>query len=164
MPEGWLRVDTVIVVLLTVLGASLVGMYLMMTSGDDFDTLMEGPAICWLPLSVMFTILSLALLSNYLPRRGSGRRSLEMGLEDLEERLEGYLEAQGLRFERSERVEQVRRTRDHWDTYTFTLEGRETRVLVRGREGGGSSMLFLSPWPADPGFVEGLELAISTAR
>ena len=160
MPEGWLRVDTVIVVLLVVLASSLAGMYLMMTSEDDFDVLMEGPAICWLPLSVMFTILSLALLTNYLPNRGSGRRSLQVGLEQVEAGIETYLGAQGIRFERDERVEQVRKTRDHSDTYAFDLEGRAARIFVRGREEGATTMLFISPWPADPTFLEGLELAI----
>ncbi len=157
MPEGWLRVDTVIVVLLVVLAASLTGMYLMMTSEDDFDTLMEGPAICWLPLSVMFTILSLALLTNYLPNRGSGRRTLQVGLERVEAGIEDFLSAQGIKFDKDERVEQVRKTRDHSDTYTFDLEGREVRISVRGREEGGTTMLFLFPWPARPTFLEGLE-------
>ncbi len=164
MPEGWLRVDTVIVVLLVVLVASLSGMYLMMTSGSDFDTLMEGPAICWLPVSVMLTILSLALLSTYLPNRGSGRRSYQVGLEAVEAAIETYLEAQGLRFGKDERVEQVRKTRDHWDTYTLTLEGREVRILVRGREEGETTMVFVSPWPGDTVFVEGLERAIMSTR
>lgn len=160
MPEGWLRVDTVIVALLVVLVASLLGLYLMMSSGEDFDTLMEGPAICWLPLSVMFTVISLALLANHLPHRGSGRRNYQVGLERVEEAIEAYLGAQGIQFDREERVEQVRRTRDHWDTYSFDLEGRDAKVLVRGREGGETTMLFLSPWPVEPTFLEGLELRI----
>ena len=164
MPEGWLRVDTVIVALLVVLVASLLGMYLMMSSESDFDTLMEGPAICWLPVSVMFTILSLALLTNYLPHRGTGRRNYQVGLERVEAAIEDYLGAQGIRFDRDERVEQVRKARDHWDTYSFDLEGREAKVLVRGREGGGTTMLFLSPWPAVPTFLEGLDLAIMAPK
>jgi hypothetical protein len=164
MPEGWLRVDVVIVVLLVVLAASLGGMYLMMTSEPDFDTLMEGPAICWLPVSVMFTILSLALLANHVPHRGSGRRAFEVGLEDAEARIEAYLRSQGLRFERDERVEQVRRTRDHSDVYSLTLEGRAAAVLVRGREEGASVLVFVSPWPLDPAFVDGLEAAILHPR
>jgi hypothetical protein len=164
VPEDWLRVDVVVVVLVTVLAASLVGMYLMMTTGEDFDTLMEGPEICWLPVSVMFTILSLALLANYLPRRGSGRRAFEVGLEDAEARIEDFLGAQGIRFERDERVEQVRRTRDHTDTYSFTLEGRGAAILVRGREEGSSVLVFVSPWPLDPAFVDGLEAAILSPR
>jgi hypothetical protein len=157
-----LRVDTVIAVLLVVLVASLAGMCLMMTSESDFDALMEGPAICWLPLSVMFTILSLALLTNYLPNRGSGRRTFEVGLEQVEAGIESFLGAQGLRFDKDERVERVRRTRDRSDTYTFDLEGRGVRIFVRGREEGSTTMLFLSPWPADPAFLEGLEQAVMT--
>jgi len=162
MPEDWLRVNLVIAVLVTVLAISVVSLGVMMSSDDDFDTLMEGPAFCWLPSSVMLTVLCLGFLASYIPYRGRGRRSFEMSLEDVEARLEMYLESQGLKFEKDVRWEQVRKSRDHWDTYTFTSDGPAS-ILVRGREKGSSTMLLVAPWPPnDPGFIEGLERAILT--
>jgi hypothetical protein len=161
MAEGWLNVNTFIAVLVVVLALSLLALTAMMSTDEDFDTLMEGPEICWLPVSVAAIVLSLGMLTTYIPYRGSGRRAFEVGLEDMDAAIEAYLESQGIRFEKHERVDQVRRTRDHWDTYSFELEGRGASILVRGREKGETTLLLVSPWPMeDPGFVEGLERAI----
>lgn len=161
MPTDWWRVDLIIAVLAMVLVGSLSAFVMMyMEAGDDFDTLFGGPWICFVPVSIGFTIVALAAFVSFLPHRGSGRRMFEIGLEDMGSRVEMYLESQGITFEKDERVDQVRRTRDHWDTYTFTLDGREASILVRGREEGDSTVVLVSPWPGDIDFVDGLERAI----
>jgi hypothetical protein len=160
MSEDWTRVNFIIGVLGTVLIISLAALAIMMSTDKDFDTLMEGPEICWLPLSVAAIVLSLGLMSTYVPYRGTGRKQFDVGLEEMLSRVEMYLVSQGIKFEKDVRVDQVRKTRDHWDTYTFSLDGRGASILVRGREGRDSTMLLVSPWPLDPTFVDGLERAI----
>ena len=161
MPTDWWRVDLIIAVLAMVLVGSLSAFVMMYSqAGDDFDTLFGGPWICFVPVSIGFTIVSLAAFVSFLPFRGSGRRMFEIGLEDMVSRVEMYLESQGIRYEKDVRVDLVRRTKDHWDTYTFTREGKEASILIRGREEGDSTVVLVSPWPNDPGFVDGLERAI----
>jgi hypothetical protein len=161
MAEGWLRVNYAITVLLVVPLVSLVALAVMLSSGKDFDTLMEGPELCWLPVSVAAIVLSLAMLTSYIPYRNSGRQAFEVGLEDMTARVEMYLESQGIRYQKDVRVDQIRRSRDHWDTYNFKLEGRAASILIRGREEGDSTLLLVSPWPPDdPAFLEGLDKAI----
>jgi len=160
MTEGWTKVNVVIAVLVTVLAVGLAGLVIMLSTGEDYDTMMGGPEFCWLPLSVAAIVLSLAMLSNYIPYRGTGRREFEVGLEDMVSRVEMYLESQGIKYENDVRVDQVRRTRDHWDHYTFSREGRDASILIRGREEGETTILLVSPWPSDPTFVDGLERAI----
>ncbi len=161
MPTDWWRVNGIIAVLATVLVGSLSAFVMMYSSADgDFDTLFGGPWICYVPVSIGFTIVTLAALFTFLPYRGSGRRMFEIGLEDMLSRVELYLESLGIKFEKDVRVDQVRRSLDHWDTYTFSREGREASILIRGREEGDSTAVFVSPWPVDPDFVDGLERAI----
>ena len=161
MPEGWLRVNVMIAVLVAVFAVSLASLAVMMSSGEDYDTMMAGPEICWLPLSIAAIVLSLAMLSTYIPYRGTGKRQFEVGLEDMVSRVEMYLESRGIRYEKDVRVDQVRRTLDHWDRYTFSLEGKDASILVRGREEGEGTLVLVAPWPAgDPAFVDGLERAI----
>lgn len=162
MTEGWTKVNVVIAVLVTVLAVGLAGLAVMMSSGEDYDTMMGGPEFCWLPVSIAAIVLSLAMLSNYLPYRGTGRKEFEVGLEEMVRRVEMYLESQGLQFKKDVRVDQIRKTRDHWDAYTFSREGRDESILLRGREEGESTLVLVAPWPTDPTFIDGLERAILT--
>ncbi len=151
----------IIAALATVLVGSLSAFVMMYSSADgDFDTLFGGAWICFAPVSIGFTVVTLATLFTFLPYRGSGRRMFEIGLEDMVSRVEMYLKSQGIKFKKDERVDQVRRTRDHWDTYTFSRDGGEASILIRGREEGDSTVVLVSPWPGDPDFVDGLERAI----
>jgi len=161
MPTDWWRVDLIIAVLAMVLVGSISALVMMyMEAGDDFDTLFGGPWICFVPVSIGFTIVALAAFVSFLPYRGRGRRMFEIGLEDMVSRVEMYLKSQGIKFQKDVRVDQVRRSKDHWDTYTFTRDGREASILIRGREEGDSTVVLVSPWPSDIDFVDGLERAI----
>jgi hypothetical protein len=164
MPTDWWRVDVIIVVMTLALLGSLAGIAAMlMVTEADFDALFDGPAICFLPIAVATTVLSLAVIGSFIPYRGSGRKMFEVGWEAMTKAVEQYLEAQGLKAEKEDKVEEIRRSREHRTYYRFTLEGKHLFVLVRGREQGSGTAVFVTPWLKDEGFfefVDGLERAI----
>ncbi len=163
MPRDWWSVDLILAVLTVVLLASVAGAAYMTASESDLDVLLAGPAICFLPVSIALSVFSLAVIGSFLPYRGSGRRMFPASLERVTGGVEAHLEEQGLRYEKDDRVERVRRAREHRVTYTLTLEGRDVSVLVRGMEQGPSTPVFIRPWSTDEGlsaFVDGLERAV----
>jgi hypothetical protein len=164
MPTGWWRVNVIIAILALVLVGSLSALIMMYReAGDDFDELFSGAWICFVPISVAFTIVSLTALLSFLPYRGSGRRMFEVHLKDAVERVEGYLKDEGLKAEKSTQVDEVRRDKSYRVHFYLQLDGRDVSVLVRGRELERGSVVFVRPWRSEEtflAFVEGLERAV----
>ena len=164
MPNDWWRVDVIIAVMtLAFLGSLAALAAMLIVIGGDLDALTGLPAICILPIAFATTVLSLSVIGSFIPYRGSGRRMFGVGWEAMTKAVEGHLKRHGLKYEKDDRVEEIRNSREHRTRYYFKLEGKHVSILVRGREQGTGTAVFVTPWMKDEtfyAFVDGLERAV----